>query len=280
MKVDVFTLFPDAFAWFLEQVHVQRARELGVEFRLCNYRDYTPLRHGQVDDTPYGGGAGMVLRIDVVCAALEAVYGVDCTQVKAEQARRRADAPRASARRRARRRVGPGRPVPPLRALRGYRRARARAGERPRVDRAVRSLRRRDRRRGPPRRGRAQDRGRRIQPGERELRLVRTRPGGSAGTPALHAAGGVPRLACAGVLLSGDHAEIERWRRGNLGGQPPDHRSPTADRASASREQPVRVDVRRIAASTSLVRVSSPWWSAVCVEAVPVGYLVAPDEAA
>jgi tRNA (guanine37-N1)-methyltransferase len=83
VKVDVFTLFPTAFTWFLEQVHVQRAGELGVEFRLWDYREYTPLRHGQVDDTPYGGGAGMVLRIDVVCAALEAVYGVDCAQVKA-----------------------------------------------------------------------------------------------------------------------------------------------------------------------------------------------------
>jgi len=85
VKVDVFTLFPDAFAWFLEQVHVQRARELGVEFALWDYREYTPLRHGQVDDTPYGGGAGMVLRIDVVSAALEAVYGVDCTAVKADR---------------------------------------------------------------------------------------------------------------------------------------------------------------------------------------------------
>ena len=64
---------------------MQRARELGVEFRLWDYRDYTPLRHGQVDDTPYGGGAGMVLRIDVVGAALEAVYGVDCTEVKADR---------------------------------------------------------------------------------------------------------------------------------------------------------------------------------------------------
>ena len=41
----------------------------------CNYRDFTPLTGGQVDDEPYGGGAGMVLRVDVVYAALEAVYG-------------------------------------------------------------------------------------------------------------------------------------------------------------------------------------------------------------
>ena len=77
MRLDVFTLFPDAFAWFAQQVHVARARELGVELNLWDYRAYTPLRHGQVDDAPYGGGAGMVLRIDVVCAALEAVFRAD-----------------------------------------------------------------------------------------------------------------------------------------------------------------------------------------------------------
>ena len=46
-----------------------------LELRLFNYRDATPLKGGQVDDEPYGGGAGMVLRVDVVAAALDAVYG-------------------------------------------------------------------------------------------------------------------------------------------------------------------------------------------------------------
>jgi tRNA (guanine37-N1)-methyltransferase len=46
-----------------------------LELRLLNYRDTTPLRNGQVDDEPYGGGAGMVLRVDVVAAALDAAYG-------------------------------------------------------------------------------------------------------------------------------------------------------------------------------------------------------------
>src|SRR5262249_56900103 len=45
------------------------------ELRVFNYRDSTPLKAGQVDDDPYGGGAGMVLRVDVVAAALDAVYG-------------------------------------------------------------------------------------------------------------------------------------------------------------------------------------------------------------
>jgi tRNA (guanine37-N1)-methyltransferase len=46
-----------------------------LELRLFNYRDTTPLPAGQVDDDPYGGGAGMVLRVDVVAAALDAAYG-------------------------------------------------------------------------------------------------------------------------------------------------------------------------------------------------------------
>ena len=46
-----------------------------LELRLLNYRDSTPLKAGQVDDEPYGGGAGMVLRVDIVAAALDAAYG-------------------------------------------------------------------------------------------------------------------------------------------------------------------------------------------------------------
>lgn len=82
MKLDVFTLFPEAFDWFLGQVHLRRAADLGLQVNLWNYRDYTPLNAGQVDDAPYGGGAGMVLRIDVLCAALEAVFGQDCAVLK------------------------------------------------------------------------------------------------------------------------------------------------------------------------------------------------------
>ncbi len=82
MRFDVFTLFPQAFEWYLSQVHIRNAVELGHAFRLTNYRDHTPLKHLQVDDTPYGGGAGMVLRIDVVCAAVEAAFGVAAELVK------------------------------------------------------------------------------------------------------------------------------------------------------------------------------------------------------
>ena len=75
MKLDVFTLFPEAFDWFRTQRSVQNAILKGNELRFFNYRDTTPLTAGQVDDSPYGGGAGMVLRVDVVDAALRAAYG-------------------------------------------------------------------------------------------------------------------------------------------------------------------------------------------------------------
>ena len=75
MRLDIFTLFPEAFDWFSGQRHVQNAIREGSELRLINYRDTTPLGAGQVDDTPYGGGSGMVLRVDVVDAALKATYG-------------------------------------------------------------------------------------------------------------------------------------------------------------------------------------------------------------
>jgi tRNA (guanine37-N1)-methyltransferase len=75
VRIDVFTLVPHAFAWMTEQRPLASVLGTELELRLLNYRDSTPLRAGQVDDDPYGGGAGMVLRVDVVAAALDAVYG-------------------------------------------------------------------------------------------------------------------------------------------------------------------------------------------------------------
>ncbi len=75
MRIDVFTLVPHAFAWLTEQRPIAGVLGTELELRLFNYRDTTPLRAGQVDDEPYGGGAGMVLRVDVVAAALSAIYG-------------------------------------------------------------------------------------------------------------------------------------------------------------------------------------------------------------
>jgi tRNA (guanine37-N1)-methyltransferase len=75
VRIDVFTQVPHAFAWMTEQRPLASVLGTELELRLLNYRDSTPLRAGQVDDDPYGGGAGMVLRVDVVAAALDAVYG-------------------------------------------------------------------------------------------------------------------------------------------------------------------------------------------------------------
>jgi tRNA (guanine37-N1)-methyltransferase len=82
VRLDVFTLFPEHFDWFLRQRHVANALAEGSEVRFRNYRDTTPLSAGQVDDSPYGGGAGMVMRVDVVDAALEAAYGSDRDRVR------------------------------------------------------------------------------------------------------------------------------------------------------------------------------------------------------
>lgn len=75
MQLDVFTLVPQAFGWLTERPPVSTVLGTQLELRLFNYREATPLRAGQVDDDPYGGGAGMVLRVDVVAAALERAYG-------------------------------------------------------------------------------------------------------------------------------------------------------------------------------------------------------------
>jgi tRNA (guanine37-N1)-methyltransferase len=74
VQIDVFTLAPHAFAWLTEQRPVATVLGGELDLRLFSYRDTTPLRAGQVDDDPYGGGAGMVLRVDVVAAALDTVY--------------------------------------------------------------------------------------------------------------------------------------------------------------------------------------------------------------
>jgi tRNA (guanine37-N1)-methyltransferase len=77
VRIDVFTLFPEWFDWFRSQRHVTNALAAGHTFETVDYRITTPLNWGQVDDTPFGGGAGMVLRVDVIEAALRARYGDD-----------------------------------------------------------------------------------------------------------------------------------------------------------------------------------------------------------
>jgi tRNA (guanine37-N1)-methyltransferase len=77
MDVDVFTLFPQWFDWYRSQRHVTNALALGHGLECVDPRATTTLSGGAVDDTPFGGGAGMVLRVDVMEGALRARYGVD-----------------------------------------------------------------------------------------------------------------------------------------------------------------------------------------------------------
>jgi tRNA (guanine37-N1)-methyltransferase len=77
MRIDVFTLFPEWFEWFRSQRHMANVLATGTELHTFHWRETTPLTGGQVDDSPYGGGAGMVIRVDVVDAALKAAYEDD-----------------------------------------------------------------------------------------------------------------------------------------------------------------------------------------------------------
>jgi tRNA (guanine37-N1)-methyltransferase len=78
----VFTLFPEWFGWFTSQRHVRNALDAGSRLECVSYRDHTRLGGGQVDDTPFGGGAGMVLRVDVVDSSLRARYGIDPVELR------------------------------------------------------------------------------------------------------------------------------------------------------------------------------------------------------
>jgi len=82
MNLDIVTLFPDAFAWFRTQRHVVNVLAAGSTLTTINPRDHTPLSGGQVDDAPFGGGAGMVLRVDVIDAALRAHYELDPVELR------------------------------------------------------------------------------------------------------------------------------------------------------------------------------------------------------
>jgi len=85
VNIDVFTLFPESFEWFVSQRHVGNALARGSRLQCVNFRDHTPLSGRQVDDTPFGGGAGMVLRVDVVDSALRAHYGIDPVELRVKR---------------------------------------------------------------------------------------------------------------------------------------------------------------------------------------------------
>lgn len=77
MRFDVFTLFPDVFKPYLASSILQRAQTGGLlEVRLHDIREWTTDRHHTTDDTPFGGGGGMVMKPEPIFAAVEDVLGV------------------------------------------------------------------------------------------------------------------------------------------------------------------------------------------------------------
>ncbi len=74
MKIDILSLFPHMFEGFLEESIIKRAIENGhIKINVINFRDYTPLNNGQVDDTIYGGGPGMLLRCEPIFECLDKI---------------------------------------------------------------------------------------------------------------------------------------------------------------------------------------------------------------
>lgn len=82
-RIVVFALVPEAFSWFLLQHPVANAIESGAAaLEIHNLRQYGKAPHHEVDDAPYGGGPGMVTRVDVVGDALEQVFGETAGHVR------------------------------------------------------------------------------------------------------------------------------------------------------------------------------------------------------
>lgn len=76
MKISIITLFPEMISGFLEHSIIKRAKEKKlVEIEIINIRDFANDSYGSVDDRPYGGGAGMVMRVDILSAAIHKVVG-------------------------------------------------------------------------------------------------------------------------------------------------------------------------------------------------------------
>ncbi len=74
MRFDILTLFPDIINAYIKESIIKRAIEKNIlDVNVVNIRDFTPYKNGQVDDTPYGGGAGMVLMCEPVVRAIESV---------------------------------------------------------------------------------------------------------------------------------------------------------------------------------------------------------------
>ena len=78
IKIDILTLFPNFFNGILNESIIKRAIEnKQVEINIINFREYSPLSNKQVDDTPYGGGAGLLLRCEPIFLALDTIKEKD-----------------------------------------------------------------------------------------------------------------------------------------------------------------------------------------------------------
>ena len=87
MQFEVFTLLPEVFPPYLESSIIQRARQRGlVSVNVHNIRDYTHDKHHMTDDTPYGGGGGMVMKPEPVFEAIETVLELDPHRTQSELA--------------------------------------------------------------------------------------------------------------------------------------------------------------------------------------------------
>lgn len=87
MQFEIFTLLPEVFPPYLDSSILQRARQRGlVSVNVHNIRDYTHDKHHTTDDTPYGGGGGMVMKVEPVFEAIESVLGLGAHQTQLEPA--------------------------------------------------------------------------------------------------------------------------------------------------------------------------------------------------
>ncbi len=78
MRIDILTLFPDMITPVITQSIIGRAiYEKKIDIRVINFREYSENKHQKVDDSPYGGGAGMVLRVEPIINALRAIDGYE-----------------------------------------------------------------------------------------------------------------------------------------------------------------------------------------------------------
>lgn len=78
MRIDILTLFPNMFTGFLHESIIKRAIEKKiVEINIVNFREFSHLNNNQVDDTPYGGGSGMVLMVEPLVEAIESLKRED-----------------------------------------------------------------------------------------------------------------------------------------------------------------------------------------------------------